>query len=239
MKTTGGMVGFPAMARRSAGLLALGAVTLTVAGIGIARAATDQGGIVLGGVANHTTKPTGFVNKKGPALALKSNKHKPPFTVNSSKLVKHLNAAKVGGQSAGQLATRGSAARSNFPPGLLGQYTTTPTALVTTATLPKGTYYVTGTTSAHVSTNNAAVCGAATSTPDTSFKSIQAYATSPDVDMLTAVVQVTLTAPGKIGWYCWISGGGPTSDTYYYAAISAIRVAHSATGSAAAGVPTA
>lgn len=232
---------FPAIARRSVGVVALGAVTLTVAGLGIARAATDQGGIVLGGVANHTTKPTGFVNKKGPALALTSNKHKPPFTVNSTKLVKHLNAAKLSGHTAGQLATRGSAAASNFAPGTLGRYTTTPTALATTATLPKGTYYVTGTSSMDITSPNTALCSAATSAT--------AAATAPEaqgsyisgtpmsgVEALSATVPVTLTAPGKIGWYCWISGTG--EDLYYYAGITAIRIAHATTGTTAAGQPT-
>jgi len=232
-------VSFPAIARRSVGVVALGAMTLAVAGVGIATATTDQGGIVLGGVANHTTKPTGFVNKKGAALALTSNKHKPPFTVNSSKLVKHLNAAKVGGKTAGQLATRGSAAASNFAPGTLGRYTTTPTALATTATLPKGTYYVTGSSSMYITSPNSALCAAATSATSAS-SSPQADAADlgggSDVETLAATVPVTLTAPGKIGWYCWISGTG--EDLYYYAGITAIRVGHSSTGTAAAGQPT-
>jgi hypothetical protein len=219
-------------------VVALGAATLTVAGVGIGRAATDQNGVVLGGVANHTIKPTGFVNKKGPALALKSSKHKAPLTVNSSKLVKHLNAAEVGGQKAAQLATRGSAARSQFAIGTFGQYTMTPKALATTATLPKGTYYVTATTTAFVSETNTAYCGVATALPTLDNAVYEAAASVSGLDTLSATVAVTLTSAKKIGWYCWSQGTGSTTDSYYYAGIAAVRVAHSATGTAAAGEHT-
>jgi len=226
---------FPAIARRSVGVVALGAAALAVAGVGIATATTDQNGVVLGGVANHTQKPTGFINKKGPALALTSNKHKPPLTVNSSKLVKHLNAAKVGGKSAGQLATAGSAARTEFPSGTFGQLTTTPQLVASTAMLAPGTYYVSASTTTTLAAGNTALCDVATTAPKLSNTPLHAGASATGVDTVPMAVPVELTAPKKIGWYCWILGTGPATELYYYAGITAIRVEHSAKGSAAAG----
>jgi hypothetical protein len=51
------------------------------------------------GVGTTTLKNAG----RGPALSLNSSKSSPPLVVNSSKLVKHLNASAVGGKSAAQL----------------------------------------------------------------------------------------------------------------------------------------
>jgi hypothetical protein len=59
---------------------------------------------------NSATKTTTLTDKKGTPLSLVGKTSKPPLKVNSSTLVKHLNAAKVGGFTATQLRGLGSAA---------------------------------------------------------------------------------------------------------------------------------
>lgn len=65
-----------------------------------------NGHAFLLGSHNHASKTTSLAKSgKGPALSLHTSKKSPPFAVNSSKKVKHLNAALVGGKSAADLKT--------------------------------------------------------------------------------------------------------------------------------------
>ena len=85
--------------------VALAAVVL-VGGANLAAYAANGHPLLLGG-SNSETKTASVSNTgKGPALSLHTSKKSPPLAVNSSKVVKHLNADKVGGKSAKDLQTQ-------------------------------------------------------------------------------------------------------------------------------------
>src|SRR4249919_2155016 len=85
--------------------VALAAVVL-VGGANLAAYAANGHPLLLGG-SNSKTKTASVSNTgKGPALSLHTSKKSPPLAVNSSKVVKHLNADKVGGKSAKDLQTQ-------------------------------------------------------------------------------------------------------------------------------------
>jgi hypothetical protein len=97
------------MALRSTRTLAVTAlVAAAVVGFGGASYATTGHFLVLGhGNSSHKTTTVAMTGH-GPALRLKTKKSSPPLAVTSSRLVKHLNAAEVGGMTAADL--RGTAA---------------------------------------------------------------------------------------------------------------------------------
>lgn len=78
----------------------------------IAMAATGKP-LILGQV-NKSGKTTTIQSSKGAALKLKVDSDKPPLKVNSSTMVKKLNAAKVGGMSASQLGIQTSVQEFKF-----------------------------------------------------------------------------------------------------------------------------
>jgi hypothetical protein len=81
----------------------LAAAAVLVGGADLASYAATGNPLVLGH-ANAAGGTTSLKNTgRGPALSLNSIKSSPPLTVNSSKLVKHLNANLVGGLSSTQL----------------------------------------------------------------------------------------------------------------------------------------
>lgn len=142
------------------GLAAVGIAVLAVAvgAIGVADAA-DGGNLLLGRL-NTATHMTTLKDATGTPLALRADKAKPPLVVNSTVLVKHLNAAKVGGLSAAQLGGSGSAAGFGFNLSKLTKtksvplpkakkikqgYQVSPVGVVSTAKLGRGSYIVTGT----------------------------------------------------------------------------------------------
>lgn len=108
----------------------LGVAIVAVAGAGIADASTSAP--VRLGRTNATSKPTTIKDSKGPALSLKVPSNSSPMKVNSSKVVTHLNADLLDGQSASAL----------------GQHTLTVLAemsdFVGIATCPTGTHPVGG-----------------------------------------------------------------------------------------------
>jgi hypothetical protein len=81
----------------------LAAATVLVGGADLASYAATGQPLVLGH-SNSAGTTTSLKNLgRGPALSLNSSKHSPPLVVNSSKLVKHLNADRLGGKSANQI----------------------------------------------------------------------------------------------------------------------------------------
>lgn len=226
-------MGFPAIARRSVGVIAIGAAALAVAGVGIARA-TDQNGVVLGGVANHTLKPTGFVNKKGVALALTSKKSKPPLTVNSSKLVKHLNAAQVGGKTASSLETSGSSAVLDPPEGNEVDVSTTPISIASTSKLGAGTYFINASVGGFAPDTNHVDCRLST-TPIPSFDAIAPQAVSvPGIFNLAITRSITVKSGQQVALWC---GADTSTSEISYAGLTAIKVDHASTGSTATATP--
>jgi hypothetical protein len=81
----------------------LAAAAVLVGGADLASYAATGNPLVLGH-ANTAGGTTSLRNSgRGPALSLNSIKSAPPLVVNSSQMVKHLNANQVGGQTAKQL----------------------------------------------------------------------------------------------------------------------------------------
>ncbi|MFC4785066.1 hypothetical protein ACT8ZV_11350 [Nocardioides sp. MAHUQ-72] len=90
---------------RSAVAVLSAAALLTVGADAVSYAATGHS--VLLGKSNSASRATTITNTdSGPALALRSGKRSPSLTVSSSKLVKHLNAERLGGLKADQVAPR-------------------------------------------------------------------------------------------------------------------------------------
>jgi hypothetical protein len=116
----------------------LAAAVVLVGGANLAAYAANGHPLILGH-ANKTVGATSLKNiGRGPALSLNSSKHSSPLTVNSSKLVKHLNAAQVGGMTAQQL---GGVLRYRI--GSVGSsFTSASHDQVFSAKIPKGTYQV-------------------------------------------------------------------------------------------------
>ncbi|HEY3527955.1 MAG TPA: hypothetical protein VGK78_02305 [Nocardioides sp.] len=116
----------------------LAAAVVLVGGADLAAYAANGHPLILG----HANKAVGTTSLKnigrGPALSLNSSKHSSPLTVNSSKLVRNLNAEKVGGMTARQL---GGVLRYRI--GSVGStFTNASPGQVFNAKIPKGTYQV-------------------------------------------------------------------------------------------------
>jgi hypothetical protein len=86
-----------------AAVTTLAAAAILVGGANLATYAATGHPLILGH-ANSAGTTTALKNTgRGPALSLNSSTHSSPLTVNSSKLVKHLNADRLGGMSATQI----------------------------------------------------------------------------------------------------------------------------------------
>jgi hypothetical protein len=92
----------------SATAAGIGVLAVVTGGLGVATAA--NGGSLTLGHHNSATTTTTLADNKGTPLSLIGRKGKPPLKVNSSRLVKHLNAGLLGGLTASQLRTTASAA---------------------------------------------------------------------------------------------------------------------------------
>src|SRR4051812_1832888 len=82
------------------------AAAVLVGGANLTAYAVTGHALLLGKSNSETSTATLVNNGKGPALRLKSGKAYAPLAVNSSKLVRRLNADQVGGKSARALETR-------------------------------------------------------------------------------------------------------------------------------------
>jgi hypothetical protein len=202
----------------------IGAMALTVGGLGIATAA--NGGSLVLGHHNTATKTTTLKDKHGTPLSLVGKKSKPPLKVNSSKQVAHLNASLVGGRSASQLATNGSAAQTST--GADVPITESSALVVQTASLKPGTYYVNA-SGLLTNTANGGFCFVASTSTSTPLQYGGVDATSTWVQASETVV-VKVTTPTVYAEYCYtVTGSGEA----YNAGISAIKVANSVAGTPA------
>lgn len=223
------------IAGRGAAAAVIGALVVAVSGIGAAVA--SNGGVVILGVHNSATSVTSLSNSRGPALALKSKHGTAPFTVDSGKVVKHLNAAKVGGSTASQLKTSGSGAATNYSLSVGATLKFQPAAVAATGKLRAGTYYVTATATLMVQPNESGLCTLLTTKPTTSdtqaFQSaMQNFGTATDTRPMT------VRAGQKITEYCWVVGGSIVGNLNA-AGITAIRVDTAVKGTAIVGHPEA
>jgi hypothetical protein len=217
------------IARRGTVAAAFGVVGLVAGGLGVA--AASSGGVFILGEHNAATSVTTLSNSKGSALALKSKHGTAPLTVNSSKEVKHLNAAMVGGSTASSLKSTGSGAATKFPLGTVGTVNTEPTALAATAKLKKGTYYVTATATLDVPPDLSGLCTVLTTAPGSAdTQSFLSASSQSGLDSLSATQPMKVSAGQKITEYCWIAGTSATSGLVDAAGITASRIAASTTG---------
>jgi hypothetical protein len=114
------------------------AAAVLVGGANLASYAANGHPLLLGH-ANSANGTTSLKNLgRGPALKLNTAKSSPPLVVNSGKLVKNLNAAKVGEMSSSQL----SPGVWRFKVGKAGQALTPNGEHLFTFSLPKGTYQI-------------------------------------------------------------------------------------------------
>jgi hypothetical protein len=97
----------------------LAAAAILVGGANVATFAASGHPLILGH-ANSAGTTTALKNLgRGPALSLNSAKSSPPLVVNSSKMVKHLNANEVGGLTVSQLNPTIATYKLGFPGGTL------------------------------------------------------------------------------------------------------------------------
>jgi hypothetical protein len=220
------------LAGRSAAVIAVGALCLAAGGIGIA-AATNGGSLVLGG-SNAETRTTMLKNTGGIPLSLLAKKGAAPLAVNSKKLVKNLNASELGGLTAAQLKTTGSAAQmlttfnsstpnqvilpelaSSTPP-----FVWNPVMIVSTAKLAAGSYLVTAT-----ATGGEAACWVGTAAGPSA-----AHQLGLAQEGSSAVTQVVKVSKGqRINEYCSDISTSQTG-TIVGAGITALRVSSVSVG---------
>jgi hypothetical protein len=96
-------------------LVGVGAGSIAVAVLGTGVATASNGSPIVLGHSNHTTSTTKLIDRKGSPLALVGKKSQPPLTVNSQKMVPHLNAQLLNGKTAGQLASSASTVQVTSP----------------------------------------------------------------------------------------------------------------------------
>jgi hypothetical protein len=197
----------------------IGALALTVGGLGIATAA--NGGSLVLGHHNSATNTTTLKDSHGTPLKLVGKKSKPPLKVNSSKQVSHLNASLLGGLSASQLS---SGSGGQIP--VATDLTITSGTLVSqTGVLSKGTYFMNA--SALLVGDDGGFCYIGTSS--NSSTALQwggfepASTGTADYAQSSETVAVKVTTPTRYGQYCETND---TTGEAYDAGIFAIRIAH-------------
>lgn len=212
-------------------MVTMGAVVLMVGGLGVATAA-DGGSLVLGHH-NSATTVTSLANSKGTALALKAKKGKPALSVNTPVQIKHLNSSLLDGSTAGALKTTGSAAATNYGYSKSNTVSNSASTVASTAKLSKGTYYVVATAAVGVPPGHSGRCGVTTADVSTLVGQLYEAEGSADTDSasttLTSVLAVPVTKGQTIKEYCWLTGLSGFLNISY-AAITAIRVDSSTTG---------
>lgn len=209
---------------------AIGALSVVVAGVGVATAA--NGGALILGHGNSATATTTLTDSSGTPLSLVGKSSKPPLKVNSTKQVAHLNASLLGGKSATKLATSGSGIQTRwlnllklFQP--ISSSEADPTKVASTGKLKPGDYYVTANVNAynHGSATDVLGCfvGATNDLDDAVQYSSASSANALSLDLL-AVTHVA--SPSKLVAYCYAPDVAINTVTMF-----AIRIAHSKTGS--------
>jgi hypothetical protein len=214
---------------------AIGVLSLVVGGIGVATAA--NGGSFILGHSNSTTATTTLSNSKGTPLSLKAKKGHAPLKVNSSKVVKKLNASELNGHSAASLRAKGSAAKLTnvlgtrtgvlLPSATAGSPAVLhPVAVVETAKLAAGTYEVTAT-----AFGTRAFCWISTTPTTTTPAERTATATTPA--QMAETQSLTVKAHQRAVEFCFTAETGAAGTTGGYiqdAGITAIAVASSSNG---------
>jgi hypothetical protein len=206
---------------------AIGLLSLTIAGAGIAAAA--NGGSLILGHSNTATATTTLRDSHGTPLSLVGKGSAPPLKVSSSKQVNHLNASLLGGKSAAQLATHGSGAQTpfNYSESLTSDYSAS-TKIAATSELSPGTYFVSASALVYESSTAGDFCFVGKTANATGGLQISATQSTGDSELGETLV-VTLSSPATLGEYCYTTGTGAAADD---GGIYAISVGHYTPGSA-------
>jgi hypothetical protein len=207
---------------------AIGLLSLTIAGAGIAAAA--NGGSLILGHSNTATATTTLRDSHGTPLSLVGKASAPPLKVSSAKQVNHLNASLLGGESAAQLATHGSGAQLPDPLTYSEALTTdhsASTKIAATSELSAGTYFVSASAEVRESSTAGDFCFVGKRANATGGLQFSATQSTGDSELGESLV-VTLSSPATLGEYCGTNGTGYA----YEGGIYAISVAHYTPGSA-------
>jgi hypothetical protein len=222
---------------RGVALGAIGMLSVVIGGIGVATAA--NGGSLVLGHSNHSTSTTTLSNSKGTPLALKARHGKPPLKVNSSTKVRHLNADKLDGSTAGALATSGAGVSTNYPDGNRGIVPEKLTRITQTRALAKGTYYVSASLTATMPEADFLSCVLTVGKPTDRDLDESAFATGSPVTIPQTQV-FAIKAGQKITQFCEVTDGSPTDNAEVsQAGLIAIRIAHARTGTVLKSIPEA
>ena len=209
---------------------AIGTLCVVVSGLGIAAAA--NGGSLTLGRHNTATSTTTLEDGHGTPLSLIGKASKPPLKVNSSKQVRHLNASLLGGLSASQLSSGSAKATAPEVGSAIGTSEATATLVISTAPLRAGTYYVNAVAVLDAATNQGAFCFVAVKT--TTPTGLQFGGNFVQgLETATEALPVVVHAGGAVAEYCYDNASN-VGSSLFSAGITAIKVGHSAVGSAPA-----
>jgi hypothetical protein len=207
---------------------AIGLLSLTIAGAGIAAAA--NGGSLILGHSNTATATTTLRDSHGTPLSLVGKASAPPLKVSSAKQVNHLNASLLGGESAAQLATHGSGAQTPDPSNFGESLSTAgaaSTKIAATSELSPGTYFVSASAEVWESSTAGDFCFVGKTANYTGALQFSG-SESQGVSELGETLVVTLSSPATLGEYCYTIG----TALRYDGGIYAIAVGHYTPGSA-------
>jgi hypothetical protein len=217
---------------------AIGVLSVIVGGVGVATAA--NGGSLVLGHSNKATKTTTLSDSKGTPLSLKAGHGKPPFRVNSSAKVRHLNADELDGSNAAGLATSGAGVSSQYPDGNRGIVKLTFIKVTQTRVLAKGTYYVSATVSATLPPADTLSCVLTAGAPTQSEADNSAFAQGPTANVPETGV-ITVTSGQQIAQYCELQLAAPPTPNdqaeVSQSGLTAVRIAHAGGGTALPSIP--
>lgn len=220
---------------------ALASAILATGSLGVA-AAANGGSLILG--TNNTATATTTLTDKGEApLSLITGKSKAPLRVNSKHRVPNLNADLLDGKSAGALVTRGSGASTRFADGNRGLLGTSPLAVVSTAKLAAGIYYVQASISFFIPDDIDGVncfTSAAGPTPEYDGDFTRAErGTGENFSNVAETTVLKVSAGTRIREWCTSDTGTGGTVEVIHAGLIAIRVVRHAAGSTVQGQPVA
>lgn len=198
------------------------AIALIIGAAGFADAAT--GGSFLLGDTNTESSTAVMTDTTGIPLSLNAPAGKSPFSVNSTTQVNRLNAQYVGGDSAAQLqSSGGEGLTAEGQDTALGNSPANGATVATTGALAAGTYYVSATALLYAG-GKPAYCDIDASPPSLGGGDSSGYTQAAETTV------VTVPANARLSEQCYGNGTAATAQFAYDAAIIAIRIDASSTG---------
>jgi hypothetical protein len=213
---------------------AIGALSVVVAGLGVATAA--NGGSLVLGQGNTATATTTLTDTSGTPLSLVGKSSKPPLKVSSSTQVAHLNASLLGGKPASALATSGSGVQTKWVNlsrifQAISSSDTAATKVASTATLQPGDYYLSLAVNAFNNGSASDVMGCFIGPNDNLDNALQfASDSSAPVQSVDVLAVTKIATASKLGAYCFAPDTSLNTVTMF-----AIKIANSTPGSLPSG----